>query len=66
MKLLCVCLRDGHEDFRLAELESCAKLFNVDIHYDATNFTEESIYLYVEFPSEDAARQVIGRCVLMK
>lgn len=63
---LCYCLRDEHEDFRLAELNSCAKLYNVPIHYDAQTFSNQDIFLYVDFPSEQDAVKVIGRCVLMK
>jgi tRNA (guanine10-N2)-methyltransferase len=65
MKFLCV-FNLIDEDFRLAELDSCAKIFNVPIQYDASQFKATDIYLYVDFPSEEDARKVVGRSVLLK
>ncbi|CAB4256802.1 similar to Saccharomyces cerevisiae YOL124C TRM11 Catalytic subunit of an adoMet- dependent tRNA methyltransferase complex (Trm11p-Trm112p) [Maudiozyma barnettii] len=51
-------------NFRLAELESLADLFNIDV--DFSQYNADSPFFFVELENDDQARQWIKRSVLTK
>ncbi|KAJ3219911.1 hypothetical protein HDU67_008440 [Dinochytrium kinnereticum] len=55
-----------HLDFRLAELESLAKLEAVDIQYDASTLSIYSPFFFVKLRSREDAVKLITRSILIK
>ncbi|CCF57162.1 hypothetical protein KAFR_0C01690 [Kazachstania africana CBS 2517] len=53
-----------HTNFRRAELESLADLYNIDI--DFATYSEDSPFFYVELDSDDVARDWIKRSILTR
>jgi tRNA (guanine10-N2)-methyltransferase len=53
-------------EFRLAELESLARLFNYPVHYNKEEHDPDRPFLTVTLPSEKAAADIASRAVLIK
>lgn len=53
-----------HLNFRRAELESLADLYNVPL--DLTNYNEDSPYLIIDLDNDEQARNLVRRSVLCK
>ncbi|KAL0481220.1 TRMT11 [Acrasis kona] len=64
MEFLFVFHKD-YETFRLPELDSVAKLLNVQISYSGT-LEEDDIFLVVKCPSEQDATNIANRCILLR
>ncbi|XP_064382408.1 tRNA (guanine(10)-N2)-methyltransferase homolog [Halichondria panicea] len=62
---LCVFAQD-HPDFRLQELLSLASISKCQIKFDPTSYSVENPFLVVQLQSEECARKISSRAMLIK
>ncbi|CAG8530924.1 1121_t:CDS:10 [Ambispora gerdemannii] len=56
----------SHEEFRLPELDSLAKLYNVSLKYNIQDYKKDSPFFIVEVASDEAATCLVKRAILIK
>ncbi|KAI8056218.1 hypothetical protein BDF22DRAFT_674429 [Syncephalis plumigaleata] len=59
-------LAQVHDQFRLPELESLARLYNIDLAFDRNSYADDSPFLFIELENDSQAKKLIERSILAK